>query len=138
MAGRTGGGAGDAVAFPGGRRRAIPGLRPMRRPRVCLASRLPGGAGAPPGGNTAPRQELADGRADGARSAGEVPDEKRGPAPVMVHHGDRRVERREAPLRSVNPERERPVSAFPGGGSTSATGGHGPQAPSGAPLPSRL
>jgi hypothetical protein len=67
-AGRTGGRRRRCGADPGGRRRAIPGLRPMRRPRVCLASRLPGGAGAPPGGTTAPRQELADGRAAGAKA----------------------------------------------------------------------
>jgi hypothetical protein len=56
-------------------------VRPMRRPLHGFANCAPGGAGAPPGGTTAPRQELADGRAAGANSAGEVPDEKRGPAP---------------------------------------------------------
>lgn len=47
---------------------------------------LPGGAGAPPGGTTASRQELADG-------VGATPDLKRGPDAV----GRRFVERCEAP-----------------------------------------
>ena len=68
MAGRTGGRHRRCDADPGGRRRAIPGLRPMRRPRVSLANSHSGGAGAPPGGTTAPRQELADGRAADAQA----------------------------------------------------------------------
>src|SRR5712691_6148279 len=34
----------------------------VRRPRASLVSSHSGGLGAPPGGTTAPRQELADGR----------------------------------------------------------------------------
>jgi hypothetical protein len=42
----------------------------MRRPLCGLANRAPGGAGAPPGGTTAPCQELADVRADGSLPKG--------------------------------------------------------------------
>jgi len=61
MAGRTGGGAGDAAqnssGGPGGR--FSPWL--VRRPRACSTqSAHPGGVGAPPGDTTVPRQELAD------------------------------------------------------------------------------
>jgi len=44
----------------GSRRPAIPGLALGRRPRTRLATSYSGGVGAPPGGTTASRQELAD------------------------------------------------------------------------------
>jgi len=60
----------------GGRRRAIPGLRSVRRPRASLASSHSGGVGAPPGVTTHPCQELADVWADcGAQAPPRDPDE---------------------------------------------------------------
>jgi len=53
-------GAGDAAFNSGSRRPAIPGLALGRRPRTRLATSYSGGVGAPPGGTTASRQELAD------------------------------------------------------------------------------
>src|SRR5207342_969906 len=53
-----------SVAGAGGN----PGPRPVRRPRACLASTHSGGVGAPPGGTTAPCQELADGRGAWAKA----------------------------------------------------------------------
>ena len=64
----------------GGRRRAIPGLgRCGARGRGSQAT-LPGGVGAPPGGTTAPCQELADAGA-APRASADTLGEKRGPAP---------------------------------------------------------
>jgi hypothetical protein len=95
--------------------------RSMRRPRASLASSLPGGVGAPPGGTTAPCQELADGTgllpscrwrrdpppvketAIAGGGNGEAVSEKRGPAP------DVRTPRRSAERRR-SPQGERPVT----------------------------
>jgi hypothetical protein len=101
--------------------------RPMRRPRVCLASRLPGGAGAPPGGTTAPRQELAD-VSEPSAQAPAARNESAARRRSWVHpwRSPRGAPGGAAPGPSI-PERERPESAFP----AEAT------PPRGAPAPRR-
>ena len=55
--------AGEQAATSRSRRPAIPGLGLVRSPRASASSaERPGGVGAPPGGTTASRQELADRR----------------------------------------------------------------------------
>jgi hypothetical protein len=54
----------------------------MWRPRPCLASTAPGGAGAPPGGTTASCREPADAMRRSRRM-----EAKRGPAPHRRHDG---------------------------------------------------
>jgi len=62
-----------------------------RRPRACLASTLPGGAGAPPGGTTTPREELADGGSPYSAIRGQSAARRR------KENAGRRAERRHAP-----------------------------------------
>ena len=92
-AGRTGQGAGDAAPNPVAGTGEIPVLGRCGARGFCLASRLPGGAGAPPGGTTAPSQELAHVR-DAPRHKREAgPGRKRGPAPSRRRGGAPRGER---------------------------------------------
>jgi len=59
QAGRRRGAVGDAAARPSWTAPGNSGPRPVRRPRAGLANRHSGDGGAPPGGTTASRQELA-------------------------------------------------------------------------------
>src|SRR5262245_11360891 len=82
----------------------------VRRPRVGLANRLPGGAGAAPGDTRTPCQELADGRRaklprrtkSAARRRSENAAVERREASGLRHwpqHASQRAELQEAPSR---------------------------------------
>ena len=60
MAEQAGGGRGDARPKSGGGEAERSATLLVWRPRAWFAATLPGGVGAPPGGTTASRQELAD------------------------------------------------------------------------------